>query len=56
MCRGRVRTLGQESLEISSIIIQVCGVSYLHAIQRDGTLTEERVNEVICPRRKIRDI
>ena len=50
---GRVRTLGQQGLELSSITIQFCGLSDLRAVQRDATLTEERMKEIIRSRREI---
>jgi len=43
----RIEAVGKESLQIRTIIIVIAGLRYCGAIENDGTLTEERVEEII---------
>jgi len=56
MCGCRIRAVGQESLEIRTIILVLARLRDCGAIEVDVTLTEERVEEIIGDGRVVRNV
>jgi hypothetical protein len=53
---GSVRTVCQKSLEISPIMLQLCGRRDLYAAERNATLTEQRMKKIISSGSEIRRV